>query len=246
MDESTRKIREYFGQHHRAYTESARHARGADLEELLAALDLAPGSQVLDAACGTGHTALAAAARGYHVTGMDMTPEMIDEGRGLATQRQLAVEWVVGDVHALPWEAGALDGVTCRRAAHHFQDLPRFLAECHRVIKSGGRVGISDMTAPQGAVGDVNRVERLRDDSHYRARSANEWAALMAGAGFNLLYLRVSEEAMTPEEWLSPVSPNSPQGRQALEFLQSPQLAHGIIVAGHFIKYRLVAVAEKP
>ncbi|POB11737.1 methyltransferase type 11 [Sulfobacillus sp. hq2] len=246
MNESNQKIRDFFSQHHHDYQQSAAHARGADLRELLTQLAMATGAQILDAACGTGHTALAAAAQGYKVTGLDLTPAMLEEGRAVAKQQGLAVEWVVGDVHHLPWPEGTFDAVTCRRAAHHFRDLPKFLQECLRVLRAGGHLGISDMTAPSHAVADLNEIERLRDTSHWAARSANEWAQLLADVGFDLIYLRVSEEVMSPQQWLSPVLPESQPGHAALQRLESPDLAPGIVVKGQFIKYRLVAVAKKP
>jgi ubiquinone/menaquinone biosynthesis C-methylase UbiE len=205
--ESQDKITAYFSRYHKNYRTSDRHAKGADLAELLESLALPQGSAVLDAACGTGHTTLALAGAGFKATGLDLTPEMIEEGRSLAAERQLTVAWALGDVHKMPWDTGHFAGVTCRRAAHHFVDLPGFLDECRRVLKFGGILGISDMTAPSLAIDDLNCAERIRDDSHFAARSPRQWCDLVDDAGFNLRYLHVSEEPMTPEEWLAPVGP---------------------------------------
>jgi SAM-dependent methyltransferase len=55
------------------------------------------GGEMLDVACGTGRTALRLAARGYHVTGVDLVPEMIARGRQKAAEQGVSVEWVVTD-----------------------------------------------------------------------------------------------------------------------------------------------------
>jgi ubiquinone/menaquinone biosynthesis C-methylase UbiE len=58
------------------------------------------GGPLLDIACGTGRTALRLAARGYQVTGVDITPEMVALGREKAAAQGVSVEWVVADVRA--------------------------------------------------------------------------------------------------------------------------------------------------
>src|SRR5260221_553150 len=55
------------------------------------------GGPLLDIACGTGRTALRLAARGYQVTGVDLTPEMIARGRQKAAEQSVSVEWVEAD-----------------------------------------------------------------------------------------------------------------------------------------------------
>jgi len=75
------------------------------------------------------------------VTGLDLTPEMLDQAGRVAAERGVRnVEWVLGNAEELPFEAGSLDLWTCRVAAHHFHDLERSLAEASRVLRPGGRV----------------------------------------------------------------------------------------------------------
>ncbi len=245
MNADHQKITQYFARYHEAYLSSPRHARGEDLEALIEALALAPASRVLDAACGTGHTTVALAARGHIATGLDLTPEMLGAAEKLAASRHVSITWVLGDVHQLAWPDRSFDAVTCRRAAHHFHDLSLFISEAARVLKSGGRLGISDMTAPTNAIEGLNALERFRDDSHCAARTANEWAQVISPHGLDLLTLAVHGEPMTPEEWLSPVSPNSPEGQEALRFLKDPSFPQGILVNDQFIKYRIILVAVK-
>ncbi len=244
MPLSDSKITSYFGRYHAAYRTSDHHAHGSDLTRLINCLELQPNSVVFDAACGTGHTALALASRGHQVIGMDMTPEMVQDAQDLAEKRGLSISWLIGNVEQLPWEPQTFDAITCRRAAHHFQNLPLFLREAHRVLKPGGVLGISDMTAPSSAIDWLNQLEKLRDPSHHAARSANEWCALLGKAGYDLEYLQVSVEPMTPTEWLSPVSAESPEGSQALTFIDGHAPA-SILASGQLLKYRLVVTGVK-
>lgn len=245
MNSDNQKITQYFGRYHEAYLASPRHARGHDLDALIDGLELAPNSRVLDAACGTGHTTVALAERGHAVSGLDLTPEMLGTAEKLAKSRQVTIDWILGDVHHLSWPDNTFDAVTCRRAAHHFQDLGLFLAEVARVLKPGGRLGISDMTAPTPAIAGLNQLERFRDDSHYAARTANEWARLVGDHGLDLLILTVQAEPMTPEEWLSPVPVDSTEGQNALRLLHNPTFPPGILLNGQFIKHRLILVGVK-
>lgn len=152
----------FFSRHHAAYRTSASHRAGADLARLIERLDLPPASYILDAATGTGHTAIKLASFGHRVTGIDITPEMLAEARALAAESQVSCEWLLGDVSRLAFPDASFDAVTCRRAAHHFLDVPRFLRESFRLIRPGGRLGITDMTAPETAIAALNRLETLR------------------------------------------------------------------------------------
>ncbi|MCL4352342.1 MAG: class I SAM-dependent methyltransferase [Firmicutes bacterium] len=244
MPSSDSKITSFFGRYHAAYRTSERHAHGSDLVRLIDCLDLQPNSLVLDAACGTGHTALALASRGHQVIGMDMTPEMVQEAQDLAEEQGLSISWLIGNVEQLPWEPETFDAITCRRAAHHFQNLPLFLHETHRVLKPGGVLGISDMTAPSTAIDWLNQLEKLRDPSHQTARSANQWCALLGETDYDLEYLQASVEPMPPTEWLAPVSPESLEGSQALTFIDDHAPA-SILASGQFLKYRLIITGVK-
>jgi ubiquinone/menaquinone biosynthesis C-methylase UbiE len=80
-------------------------------DALCEAVDLRPGSTVLDVATGTGHVALAAARRFCAVTGIDYVPALLQEARARAGAENLPVEFREGDAEALPCADGSFDYV---------------------------------------------------------------------------------------------------------------------------------------
>ena len=105
-----------------------------------------PGDRVLDAACGTGDLAVAAARAGGRVTGLDFSERMLERARRKAPE----LEWVEGDVLALPFEDGAFDAVTIGFGIRNVADLEDGLRELARVLRPGGRVAVLEITRPRG------------------------------------------------------------------------------------------------
>ncbi|HLQ62864.1 MAG TPA: methyltransferase domain-containing protein [Candidatus Acidoferrales bacterium] len=167
------------------YSRSAFH--GAP-ERLLEVADLAqprPGDRVLDVATGTGNTALALAPSVRWVVGLDLTAEMLEQARRVASERGVEnVEWVLGDASRLPFADAAFDLYAVRAAPHHFNDLPASLEEAHRVLKPGGRAVFIDCAPPAAARDHLHQVELGRDPSHVRCHTVDEWRDLIEGAGF--------------------------------------------------------------
>ena len=71
-------------------------------ERIVRRIGIAPGDDVLDVACGTGNAALRAAQAGGRVTGVDLTPELLEEARRLAGEAGVDIEYLEGDAEALP------------------------------------------------------------------------------------------------------------------------------------------------
>ena len=107
-----------------------------------------PGDRVLDACCGTGDLALASARAGGRVTGLDFSERMLERAR----RKSAEIEWVRGDALALPFEDGSFDAATVGFGVRNLEDLDRGLAELHRVLRQGGRLGVLEITRPQGVL----------------------------------------------------------------------------------------------
>jgi SAM-dependent methyltransferase len=101
------------------------------------------GQRVLDVACGTGVVAITAAFSGAVVTGLDLTPELLERARENAAIAELPIEWHEGDVEAIPFPDDAFD-VVVSQFGHIF--APRAdvaLAEMLRVLKPGGTIAFA-------------------------------------------------------------------------------------------------------
>src|SRR4029453_364766 len=81
------------------------------------------GMRVLDVACGTGVVSVTAARAGAQVTGLDLTPELLQVARENARIAALPIAWHEGDVEALPFESGQFD-VVVSQYGHIFAPRP--------------------------------------------------------------------------------------------------------------------------
>jgi len=189
MKSPEERAREIFGERASFYTTSSAHT---DPQVLARVVELAaPRSNwaALDIATGSGHTAFALSPYVGSVIGIDITPEMLREAEGLKSQRSIRnVTFQTGDVHKLPFSDGSFHLVTCRRAAHHFSDIRRALAEIHRVLVPGGRVVIDDRSVPEDDFADacMNQLDVYHDESHVREYRPSEWQLMLGETNFSV------------------------------------------------------------
>jgi demethylmenaquinone methyltransferase/2-methoxy-6-polyprenyl-1,4-benzoquinol methylase len=116
---------------------------------LTAAAAVRPGDRVLDAACGTGDLAIADRKAGAgKVTGLDFSERMLERAR----RKDTAVEWVHGDMLALPFADGTFDAATVGFGVRNVADLELALRELRRVLRPGGRLAILEITQPRGVL----------------------------------------------------------------------------------------------
>jgi ubiquinone/menaquinone biosynthesis C-methylase UbiE len=101
------------------------------------------GQRVLDVACGTGVVSVTAARLGAHVTGLDLTPELLERARENSRIGELEIEWLEGDVEKLPFPDATFDAVLSQYG-HIFAPRPEVaIAEMLRVLKPGGTIAFS-------------------------------------------------------------------------------------------------------
>jgi demethylmenaquinone methyltransferase/2-methoxy-6-polyprenyl-1,4-benzoquinol methylase len=110
--------------------------------------------RVLDACCGTGDLAIAAKRRGGRVTGLDFSERMLERAR----RKEPAIEWVEGDVLALPFDDASFDSATVGFGVRNVADLGAGLRELRRVLRPGGRLGILEITTPRGVLAPFYRL----------------------------------------------------------------------------------------
>ena len=172
------------------YVTSETHAKGSDLDRLIAIAQPQRHWQALDIATGGGHTALKFAPFVAQVIASDLTPRMLETARRhiVGDKGVSNVSFQEADAEDLPFEPDQFDLVTCRIAPHHFPDAQLFLRECARVLKPGALLMLQDQFLPDDheAAQIVDAFERLRDPSHHRAFNEAEWKAMCAAAGFEV------------------------------------------------------------
>jgi ubiquinone/menaquinone biosynthesis C-methylase UbiE len=176
------------------------HPGGTALTERLGTLlELSPEHVVLDAASGNGATALFLAQRyGCQVIGVDLGAENVARATTEAERLGLAdrVRFQVGDAEQLPVDNSEIDAVICECAFCTFPDKTRAASEFARVLKRGGRVGLSDITrtpGPSGELADLMAwVACLAD-----ARPAASYSEWLVGAGLVKTIVEHHDEALT-------------------------------------------------
>jgi arsenite methyltransferase len=114
---------------------------------------LDPGEQVLDLGCGAGTDSLIAAqmvGKEGAVTGIDMTPQMLEKARGAAFEMGVEnVEFVEGEIERLPFPDESFDVVISNGVIDLVPDKDAVFSEIHRVLRPGGRIQIADVTIQQ-------------------------------------------------------------------------------------------------
>ena len=121
-------------------------------EEFVQRLGIAPGSKVLDVACGTGNTAIPAARTGADVVGVDIATNLLEQARQRATAENLSVRFQEGDAEDLPFPDHSFDVVLTMFGAMFAPRPEKVAAELTRVCRPGGMVAMANWT-PEGFVG---------------------------------------------------------------------------------------------
>ena len=123
-------------------------------ENLCEALDLRPGSKVLDVAAGNGNATLAAARRWCDVTSTDYVRTLLNNGRDRAAAERLKVDFREADAENLPFADKSFDVVMSTFGVMFTADQDKAASEMLRVCRSGGKIGMANWT-PEGFIGQL-------------------------------------------------------------------------------------------
>lgn len=121
-------------------------------ENLVAHADVGADMRVLDVGAGSGNASLPAARAGAKVVASDLTPELLEKGRGRSESEGLDIEWVEADAEALPFVDGSFDRVLSAIGAMFAPRHDVVAAELARVCAPGGMVAMANWT-PEGGIG---------------------------------------------------------------------------------------------
>ena len=162
---------------------AAAYAFGCGNPVALAGIE--PGQTVLDIGSGAGIDVFLAASKvgpKGRVIGLDLTPEMIEAAKQNAAQAGIEnVEFRLGDAEDIPVESGSVDWIISNCVINLAPDKEEVFREAYRVLRSGGRVLISDIVT--------------RDLPEEVRRSAKAWAGCIAGAVEEETYLEAMRRA---------------------------------------------------
>lgn len=104
---------------------------------------IAKGDYVLDVGCGTGIASVTAARKGAKVSGLDLSPVLLERAQWNSKTAQVEIEFREGDVEFLPYKDGQFD-VVISQFGHMFAPRPEVaISEMLRVLKPGGRIAFS-------------------------------------------------------------------------------------------------------
>jgi SAM-dependent methyltransferase len=176
-------VQEQFGKTAASYLTSKPHALGKSLERMVTLTAPQKSWRALDVATGGGHVAARLRDAGCQVVTCDSAPGMKPD--------------VICRAEDLPFADSSFDVVTCRVAAHHFEDPAAAVREFARV--SGGLVLVADNLF-LGEAGE--EADRLRDPTHVRNYSEDEWRAFFEGAGLEVDAFEREEKQIEVEPWL--------------------------------------------
>lgn len=169
-----------------AFRESKAHREGPDLDLLVEWAEPGEGVTALDVATGGGHVARRLRDAGCEVVSIDPAPGMQPT--------------VVSRAEEIPFADESFDVVTCRIAAHHFEDVRAAVREMARVSRD--RVVVEDNLFG----GDhVEQAEKLRDPTHVRCYTEDEWRDFFADAGLDVEAVERVERRQDFEAWVTRV-----------------------------------------
>jgi ubiquinone/menaquinone biosynthesis C-methylase UbiE len=201
------------------FAEKPEHRDEAILQRLVLFAGVTTADTVLDVACGPGLLACALANTARHVTGIDMTPAMLAKASAWQEKHGLAnLAWDLGDSGALPYADGAFSMVVTRYSMHHFPDPAQAWREMVRVCRPGGTVMVVDVALPPEKAAAYDHFETLRDPSHTRALTLEEFPAMARAAGLRDLRTDFYRLAMESERQIADSFPEA-EHRQTLRDL---------------------------
>ena len=202
-----------------AYRSAVEHAEGPDLE-LIVSWCSPEAETALDVATGGGHVARALRAAGVVVTTLDPAPGMGAD--------------VIARAEDIPFADGSFDVVVTRIAAHHFDDVRLAVREMARVAR---RLVVVEDTLH--AAEAVEEAERLRDPTHVRSYSEDEWRRFLEDAGLTVEASERFEKRRPVEAWLERTGCAGELAERVRRLLA------GRIVDGDYVDEKILLKARK-
>lgn len=178
-------------------------------ELLCESANIHAGYPVLDVACGSGNTTLAAGRRQGVTTGIDYVPALLERGRERAAVEGLSITFVEGDAEAIPFEDASFRVVLSSFGVMFAPNQELAAAELLRVCQPGGTIGLANWT-PTGLVGDIFRISASYMPPPPGLKPPSRWgteSGLQELLGDGISHLEITPRnyvfrSLTPEHWI--------------------------------------------
>ncbi len=167
-------------------------------ERLGSMLDLQPDHLVLDVASGLGTSAIYLAQRfGCQVVGVDFSGQIVEQANANAAEAGISklVQFKQGDAERLPFEDRSFDALICECAFCTFPSKPQAASQFARVLRPGGRIGLSDLTRSAPLPPELDTlmawVACIAD-----AQPIEKYESILTEAGFTMDQVEIHDEAL--------------------------------------------------
>lgn len=186
-------------------TKSMNFTKQEYLEHMVSCVKPQSRDTVLEVASGTCICGRSLAPFVKNVTCLDMTTSMLAIGKEESVKQGLLnMDFVEGDAEKLPFSDKSFDIVISRLAFHHFPNPKLCFSEMARVLKTGGKLVIIDMEAAEEALRSTeDEIEVLRDPSHMRNLSREEFTEMFRENHLPVVTMDCSELPVSLSAWLA-------------------------------------------
>ena len=192
---------------------------------------------VLDVACGPGIVACELAKFVSHLTGIDLTPAMIEQAKQIQNERKLNnISLKIGDMLTLPFDDSSFSLVITRYSFHHLLYPQKALDEMIRVCNPDVRIVIIDVTPESSKVDEYNKVEKLRDSFHVKAFTFKELSNMMEEGGLINLETKCRNLEMELDKLLEASFPNNDENKERIYVLFKEDVKEDNLGMKSFIK----------
>ncbi|AUG99683.1 class I SAM-dependent methyltransferase [Prodigiosinella confusarubida] len=188
-----------------AYLNSTVHAQGDDLDLMAQRIGQRPDATILDLGCGGGHVSFRLAPRVHRVVACDLAQSMLDTVAQEAVKRNLLnIVTKQGAAESLSCPSESFDVVATRYSAHHWRHIALGIEQMARTLKPGGMGMFMDVVSPGDSLLDtwLQSIELLRDPSHVRNASLQEWQQLLAAAGLAVREVKTFRLRLEFSSWV--------------------------------------------
>jgi ubiquinone/menaquinone biosynthesis C-methylase UbiE len=156
-------------------------------------IDLRPGMHFLDVGCGTGWAVRSVAELlkdDGEFYGIDISGKMIEAAQA-SSEGFGNIHFYKADAEQIPLDNDSMDAVICTNSFHHYPNPLNALAEIRRILRTGGRFHILDVTADDFLIRWIDNRARRREREHVKFYSSREYRSMFAAARMTHLASRV-------------------------------------------------------